>query len=85
VVGSQRSGNIHHTTEKPVELIGELLGNVPFCGVVADPFLGSGTTLIAAEQLDRTCLGVEISPAYCDVVVERWQNLTGEKAKRKHA
>jgi len=51
-------------------------------GSVFDPFLGSGTTLIAAEQLGRKCYGIEISPAYCDVIVERWQNLTGKKAKR---
>lgn len=47
-----------------------------------DPFAGSGTMFIAAEQLDRICCGVEISPAYCDVIVERWQNLTGKKAQR---
>ena len=39
---------------------------------VYDPFIGSGTTLIAAEQLGRICYGIEISPAYCDIVVERW-------------
>lgn len=49
---------------------------------VYDPFLGSGTTLIAAEQLDRSSFGMEISPAYCDVIVERWQNFTGKKATR---
>jgi site-specific DNA-methyltransferase (adenine-specific)/site-specific DNA-methyltransferase (cytosine-N4-specific) len=50
--------------------------------IIFDPFLGSGTTLIAAEQLGRKCYGLEISPAYCDVIVDRWQNLTGKKAKR---
>ena len=50
--------------------------------LVYDPFLGSGTTLISAESLGRTCFGFEISPAYCDVIVERWQNFTGQKAKR---
>jgi len=49
-------------------------------GNVYDPFLGSGTTLIAAEQLGRKCYGMEISPAYCDVIVKRWENLTGKKA-----
>jgi len=50
--------------------------------LVVDPYSGSGTTLIAAEQLNRTCYGIELNPAYCDVIVERWENLTGEKAKR---
>lgn len=49
--------------------------------MIYDPFLGSGTTLIAAEQLGRTCYGMEISPAYCDVIVKRWENLTGKEAK----
>lgn len=50
--------------------------------VVFDPFCGSGSTLIAAERTKRSGLGCEISPAYCDVTIERWQNFTGEKAKR---
>jgi DNA modification methylase len=47
---------------------------------VYDPFLGSGTTLIAAEQPSRKCYGMEISPAYCDVIVKRWQDFTGQQA-----
>ena len=47
---------------------------------IYEPFCGSGTTLIAAEQLSRKCYGMEISPQYCDVIVKRWENLTGEKA-----
>ena len=47
---------------------------------VYEPFCGSGTTLIAAEQLNRKCYGMEISPAYCDVIVKRWENLTGKVA-----
>lgn len=47
---------------------------------VYEPFCGTGTTLIAAEQLDRKCYGMEISPAYCDLIVKRWENLTGKKA-----
>jgi DNA modification methylase len=49
---------------------------------VCDPFLGSGTTIIAAEKLQRRCYGLEIEPRYCDVIVERWQAWTGKKAKR---
>jgi len=48
--------------------------------VIYDPFLGSGTTLIAAEQLGRKCYGMEISPQYVDVIVKRWENLTGKTA-----
>ena len=72
-----------HPTMKPVNLFSYQIGNSTAPqGLVYDSFLGSGTTLIAAEQLGRTCYGMELSPQYCDVIVERWQNLTGEKAKR---
>lgn len=70
-----------HPTMKPVALIARLVVNSSLCGEsIYDPFLGSGTTLIAAEQLKRKCYGMEISPAYCDVIVKRWENLTGRKA-----
>jgi|DEB0MinimDraft_6_1074348.scaffolds.fasta_scaffold53146_1 site-specific DNA-methyltransferase (adenine-specific) len=71
-----------HPTMKPVEMIAYQIGNSTAPqGLVLDPFLGSGTTLIAAEQLGRACYGMELSPAYCDVIVRRWENLTGEKAE----
>jgi len=73
-----------HPTMKPVKLFSyQIANNTAPQGLVYDSFLGSGTTLIAAEQLGRTCYGMELSQQYCDVIVERWQNLTGEKAKRK--
>lgn len=72
-----------HPTMKPVELVAYLLGNNTIRGdYVLDTFCGSGTTLIAAEQLGRKCYGMEISPAYCDVIVKRWETLTGKKAQR---
>jgi DNA modification methylase len=49
--------------------------------MVYEPFLGSGTTLAAAELTERVCLGLELDPKYIDVVVARWQSLTGKKAK----
>ena len=47
---------------------------------VYEPFMGSGTTLIAAESTGRVCYGVELNPAYVDVAITRWQNITGQKA-----
>jgi DNA modification methylase len=75
----QVDGAKEHATQKPVRVMAWSLEFVPD-GLVYDPFLGSGTTLIAAEQLGRKCYGMEISPAYCDVIVRRWENLTGKKA-----
>jgi DNA modification methylase len=72
--------NEHHPTQKPVECMARAIRNHKKT-TVYDPFLGSGTTLIAAEQLGRKCYGLEISPAYCDVIVKRWENLTGGKAE----
>lgn len=72
-----------HPTMKPVELVARSLSNSSKAGaVVFDPFAGSGTTPIACEQLGRKCRAIELSPAYCDVIVERWQSLTGGKATR---
>lgn len=51
-------------------------------GAVFDPFLGTGTTLIAAQRLGRQCYGIEIEPAYCDIVVKRWEQEAGTTAQR---
>jgi len=74
-----------HPTQKPIAVMVELAQFMGEWQLCADPFLGSGTTLIAAEQLGRTCYGMEISPAYCDVIVKRWETLTGRKAERESA
>ena len=49
-------------------------------GIVLEPFSGSGTTIIAAEQTERVCYAMELSPVYCDLAVKRWEAFTGEKA-----
>lgn len=70
-----------HPTMKPIELLCKLITNSSLVGnSVLDLFLGSGSTLIAADQLNRKCYGMEISPAYCDVIVKRWETLTGKTA-----
>ena len=62
-----------------------IAGWSPASSLIYEPFCGSGTTLIAAEQLNRKCYGMEISPQYCDVIVKRWETLTGKKATREPA
>jgi DNA modification methylase len=72
-----------HPTMKPVALVADMVRNSSLSGeIVYDPFLGSGTTLIAAEQLGRVCYGMEIAPRYCDVILARWEALTGQQAAR---
>ena len=66
---------------KPVPMIGEHIKNSSRIGeIVLDPFGGSGTTLIACEQLGRRCRMLELDPVYCDVIIDRWQKLTGKRA-----
>jgi DNA modification methylase len=63
-----------HGTQKPIEcMVKPIRNNTAIGEGVYDPFLGSGTTLIAAEMLNRTCYGIELSPAYCDIIVQRWK------------
>ena len=70
-----------HPTMKPVALVGRLMLNSSRRGeAVADFFAGSGTTLIAAEQLGRVAFAMEINPKYCDVIIDRWEEFTGKKA-----
>jgi DNA modification methylase len=70
-----------HGTQKPVECMRRpMLNNSSIGQAVYEPFMGSGTTLIAAETCQRACFGIELNPAYIDVAVQRWQHLTGEKA-----
>jgi DNA modification methylase len=70
-----------HSTQKPIEAMARPMRNHKVDSVY-DPFLGTGTTLIAAEKEGRRCFGLEIDPAYCDVIVRRWETMTGSKASR---
>jgi len=72
-----------HSTQKPLECMARPIRNHGDRGdLVYDPFVGSGTTIIAAEQLGRSCYAIEIDPLNCDIAIQRWQNFTGKKATR---
>lgn len=72
-----------HPTVKPLALICDILLDCTAKGdVVVDPFAGSGTTLIACEKLGRKARVIELDPAYCDLIIRRWQHWTGETAVR---
>lgn len=77
-----RSEGYVHPTQKPYDLIRPMLENSTERGdVVLDPFAGSGSTLIACEQLGRRCRAIEIEPRYCDVIVSRWGHYAGARAE----
>ena len=69
-----------HPTQKPVSLCEDIIGEFPDAKTVLDLFGGSGSTLIACEKTGRVCRMMELAPHYCDVIVRRWQDFTGQKA-----
>ena len=70
-----------HPTMKPIRLLAKLIKNSSdMHDIVMDLFGGSGSTLIACEQLNRKCYMAELDPHYCDVIIQRWENFTGEQA-----
>lgn len=76
-----RASDTGHGTQKPVECMRRPIVNNSKPGdAVYDPFLGSGTTLIAAEMEGRRCFGIEIDPVYVDVIIRRWEQFTGKEA-----
>lgn len=81
VVTHDRTSNELHPTQKPISLIIEILSWTE--GIVLDLFLGSGSTLIAAEKTNRKCYGMELDPKYCDVIIKRWEDFTGKKATKE--
>jgi DNA modification methylase len=81
IMGGSNEEKFDHPTQKPAELIRKPILNHTKSGeIVYDPFLGSGTTLAAAETTGRVCYGLELDPKYVDVVIERWQSLSGSQA-----
>lgn len=77
------SRNAEHPTMKPIKLFAYQITNSTLeGGIVFDPFGGSGTALIASEMTGRTCYTMELDPRYIDVIVKRWENLTGRKAEK---
>ena len=81
-MASEKKNRVH-PTQKPVKLFAEIVKKFDKNNnfkTVLDLFGGSGSTLIACEQLDRTCYMMELDPKYCDVIIKRWETLTGEKA-----
>tara|TARA_R110000751_G_scaffold265397_1_gene364481 strand:- start:19166 stop:20359 length:1194 start_codon:yes stop_codon:yes gene_type:complete len=80
------SASREHPTMKPVELFAyQLCNNTKEEDLVIDLFLGSGTTIMAAQTRNRRCFGLELDPHYCDVILKRWEDFTGEKAKKSRA
>lgn len=81
-MASEKKGRVH-LTQKPIKLITDIIDKFEKdkrFDVIVDLFGGSGTTLIACEQLHRRCYMMELDPHYCDVIIARWEKLTGKKA-----
>jgi len=70
VLRNERTGNLYHPTQKPVGLIGQLI-SANICDSILDPFLGSGTTAIACERLNKKWIGIEINEKYCEMAAKR--------------
>jgi hypothetical protein len=79
VIESKKNTQEAHGLTKPAESIKNILSGFK-ANSVFDPYMGSGTTLIACEQLGRHCAGIELSEQYCDIIIKRWQDFTGRHA-----
>lgn len=81
IMGGSDEEKFDHPTQKPLALMTKpILNHTKRGEVVYEPFLGSGTTLAAAETTARVCYGIELDPKFVDVVVQRWPGMTGKKA-----
>ena len=82
IMGGSDEEKYDHPTQKPVDLMRRpILNHLKRGELVYEPFLGSGTTLAAAELTERFCCGMEVDPKYVDVILQRWQTLSGQKAE----
>lgn len=81
------SADLDHPCPKPVDLWEWMLDRLSFGDddIIFEPFGGSGTTFVACQSKNRKCYGIELSPRYCDVIVNRWEKVTGQKAQRPEA
>lgn len=70
VIDCARSGNKQHPTEKPLALMQKIVGNLAD-GIIVDPFMGGGTTLVAAQSLGRKAIGIELEERYCEIAARR--------------
>ncbi|MGA2431651.1 MAG: site-specific DNA-methyltransferase, partial [Candidatus Acidiferrum sp.] len=81
IMGASDEAKYDHPTQKPVDLMRRpILNHLKRGGLVFDPFLGSGTTLAAAEITERVCVGIELDPKYVDVIAQRYRVLSGKNA-----
>jgi len=71
-----------HPTQKPVALFTDIFKKFTDFKIIYDGFLGSGSTLIACQKIDRICYGMELDPHYVDVIIKRWEDFTGQKAEK---
>jgi DNA modification methylase len=80
-MGGSKETKCDHPTQKPIELMRRpILNHTKRGELVIDPFLGSGTTMMAAEITERTCYGMELDPKFVDVIVKRWEDFTNKTA-----
>lgn len=71
-----------HPHQKPIKLLAEIFDFIDNVNIILDPFGGSGSTLIACEQLNKSCYMMELDPKYVDVIIARWEQFTGQKATK---
>ncbi len=78
------AGHQHHPTSKPIALVADAILDVTQRkDIVLDPFLGAGTTILAAERTGRRGYGIELNPIYVDAAIARWESLTGRRARHE--